>query len=231
MKAFTTISALTLCLINYNVNASDNNYYIGAQLGYSFVDINDSSTVKDTLNQLTGSSVSYSDNSNSFAARIYTGYTIKDNIGVEVGYSFYDSYDTDANSSIFGVVAGAEADIDVQAVDALGVITFPVTYDLYVSLKAGVSYVMTDYKLKGKLDGIDLGRLVNNSSNNFRPKFAITSDYFFNDNIGLGLSYEFTKGNGKPYTANVSADDIDIRGNNSYSPQLQVVSLNIKYRF
>ena len=167
--------------------------YIGAQLGYG------TTHIKKDFNT-SGVSV----DENGLAGRIYAGYpVISDMFAVELGYAKYSDVTIKIDD-------GPNSKLKTSAIDLLGVVRVPVANDSFsINAKAGAAYVMHSVKTSGFSSDTD---------RNFRPKVAVGADYNLNDNVAVGVAYDYTFGTG---TSN----------ENHYNPDLSILSANVTYSF
>lgn len=216
-------------------NMFEPEYYAGIQLGMGFVDINDENAITSALSSVTGNVTSYSSSTKGFAGRLYGGYIFNDIVSAELGFAKYNNADSSAHSSLAGDTVTTSATNKTTAIDLLAVYSLPVTTDVKIHLKAGFAYVMNRYEIAATVNNGQGGRIDSReTTHKIRPKFAVGADYDlteFVDNLSVGLSYEITQGSGRPFSSSVSGGDAIIRGNNSYTPMVQMLSLDVKYTF
>lgn len=209
-------------------------YYAGLQLGVGIVDIKDENTITSTLSSLTGSSTSYSSSTKGFAGRIYGGVMFNDTISAEIGIAKYNNADSSARSTQLGTTIASSSTNKTTAVDVLGVYSIPVTPEVKVHLKAGFAYVMNKYEVSAMVNGQDAGISNSQSTSRVQPKLAVGADYDLTgviDNMSVGISYEFTKGSGRPLKSSADGGVVVVNGNRKYTPKLQMVALDVKYTF
>lgn len=231
---FLSITALTVAALTTaaaHAELGDSQYYIGAQVGMGFTNLNDKDATIRGLESITGQHASYSNRPVSVTGRVYAGYMITPIVGVESGYGVFSRTKSSGSSTLGENTIDSHATNNVSSFDLLGVYAFPFTPELTVSLKAGGAIVMNKYKVSATVDGADVGINDSQSSTTFRGKFGITADYKVHRNTALGLSYEITQGSGKPFSTRVDGNDLIVDGNKRYSPMFQVVSLDVKYTF
>lgn len=234
MKKISIISASIALgsVLSIPANAlEDNTIYGGVNGGYQFTLLNDESLSKSALRTLTGEHSSYSSNASGGYARIHAGFNYINDLGFELGYSFFDSSKSTVRSSILSVPINAHATNKVSSVDLLGVYRYDVAEGLGVNLKAGIAYVMNKYEVKSALGGDQEVKLLSSNSKNVRPKVALGLDYEVYEDVIIGVSYDFIAGRGKPYSFDRESMELDLPKNSNYSPTIHAVSVGIMYTF
>ncbi len=219
---------ISLALVNPAFALEDDTLYLGASAGFAHSVLNDESEAKSAIGNLTGSSASYSDSVNKGFGRVFAGYNIVNNMGVEVGYSFYQDSSSQVKSNIYGLPVSAKSTNETNAIDLLGVYRFAVQDDISVNFKAGAAYVINKYKVKG--DGVLVeSDILSSNTKNIVPKLGVGIDYIINEQVAVGASYDYLMGFNKPFKSNNRTGEL--KKESTYSPQIHSLSVGVTYSF
>lgn len=225
---------MSSALVSSHADTSDNGAYLGVDLGMSFANLNDSGNASRSLRDIVGPGLSLditsSTRSTNFSGRLYAGYMIIDNVGIEFGYSNYGTSHTNTNLNINDGKIGLESSAQLSAFDVLGVYRYEVYQGVSINAKAGLALVLNKYEVTGHVG--DVSEKIDTFSNkNIRPKLGAGAEFAIADDLNIGVSYEVTFGNNKPYNTSGTGYEFEANGNKNYSPLIQMVTLGLRYEF
>jgi len=169
----------------------ESGWLVGGSLGQS--------KAKDACSGVTGAGVSCDDSDTAF--RIFGGYQINKNFGVELGYATLGEATASA--------AGSSASIESTAWDLMAVGTLPLGNNFSLYGKIGMYKSNTDFSTNiPGFSGV--------SESNTDLTYAIGGQYDFNKNLGIRAEWQQYKGVGG---GTIGEADID------------VMSIGVVYRF
>jgi OmpA-OmpF porin, OOP family len=173
--------------------------YMGIQGGVIYNGLNTSNN--------TYSVVSFRDNSNPLAGRLFAGYELNKYFAVEAGYLL--ATNATIHTDIFGKNFG-KFNVNEQIVDVVGKGKFYMGSSFYVYGKAGLAYINVKETLN------------DNKTNNINLVYGAGIGYDINDNVSIDLSATRYNGKGTSATQLINAD---------WKPRLDFYGLAVTYKF
>jgi len=166
------ILALTLAHNAYSASYhSTNPFYLGAELGGC-----------DLHYRHTPDAVSVDDQG--FAGRLIAGVDVNPNLALELGYTLYQNPE-------FKYFLGQTTDFSQQSVDFLAKVSLPVSCNMNLYAKAGLSYVHRD---DAEIVSNNVIIKINDSDDHLRPMLGVGVSYEFNRKVSGTVGYYRTFG-------------------------------------
>lgn len=176
--------------------------YLGADVGYGWVDTNAKDTAQ-TLANLSGETVSYKDDEGAVLGRLFLGYNFNENVGVELGYFGSGSVDVDYRSAN----GQANENAKVRGVDLSLMLRPSVSSGLNgLFLRAGGHYSKIDGNASLAYNDGTNAATYSASGSESGTGFLVGAGYDFNldKNINARVSYTYLDSLGSVSNADVN---------------------------
>ncbi len=201
-------------------------FVIGAQGGYADTHWDNTLNFFNLINTIgaDGDDVSSDVKDSGFAARLYLGYNVNHNFGIEAGYVFLPN----AKVTLTDNTSGDSQTIKIKnyAIDLVAKLMVPVSDGFGLYAKAGGAYFHSTYDPNSgtftNLDGVTQSSY--DTASHFGPAYGVGAFYEFNQNIGIDLSWMHYSGNNQQFDSNGNL-------NTDYQPNPDLALLGIYYKF
>lgn len=170
--------------------AENSGWYAGLGVGQSSVDVSGGEIDADAAAEgLTTTTSSVDDNDTAW--KVFGGYRLMENFGIEAAYMDYGTITAD--STMTAPVAGViNTDMDTTAwiVDVVGILPVGNGFELFGKL--GVAMWDIDASSSGAVGGSVLNTSVDDDGNDFH--FGVGASYALTDNLGIRAEWERING-------------------------------------
>ncbi|HEY9199377.1 MAG TPA: outer membrane beta-barrel protein [Gammaproteobacteria bacterium] len=171
------------------VSAENSGWYVGAGVGQSSVDISGSEV--DALTAAEGLTSTTSVDDTDTAWKLFGGYRLTENFGIETAYMDYGSITSD--TTVTAPVAGTiNIDLETTAwiIDAVGILPLNEQFELFGKL--GVAMWDIEADVSAVAGGTAFGGSVEDDGSDFH--FGVGAGYALTDTIGIRAEWERVNG-------------------------------------
>jgi opacity protein-like surface antigen len=187
---------------------SISNYYGNINMGYAH------QPWKEGLGA-TWASSTWKNGNGGFSMGVNLGVKLTSNIAAEMGYVLLPTTKLHASAGVFGNSTAFDNNINTNIVYGAAVLLLPIKKTAFtLASKLGIAYVMNSGDRSGFNNWYSI-------KNHYSPLFALGLEYAASEHISFNSFYTYVGGKTKNINTPVE----------TYSPNIQIVTVGVGYRF